>query len=129
MAFAPELPSFNLLADFWPNPTTPATHPPGALAIPCQLYFDPRHGGDDKIVSTTQNEVAVYLRIPAHLVTAGTIDPKRISGWRLMHPPMARPFYYVSMWWEFMHWGFPNEYVLVRVLQANANLAPPDVTR
>lgn len=104
MAFFP--PSFNLTMNVWLGGVNPLTNPPDLLGIPCQLYRYSR--------LTTASPSAI-IRIP---VVAGWTDGPAVA-FATTNPIAECPagagvFYRVNaaVW---MHRGFSNEYVALRV--------------
>lgn len=110
MAFT--LPNFNLLADRWVSPNTPAAGAPDFLAIPCQLYVNSRGLLDITPGDFTAWVPPIYIRLQV-----GAIPPVKDDIYEVI-PGSAD--YYKVRWTQSIHKGFPNEYIVVLVEQCDA---------
>lgn len=115
MAFS--LPTFNLVCNIWIPHDSPGDGPASHQLIPCQLYLNSRVGADQEYGTSWAWSPSIILRLPiAELVAweqAGIIEI-----------PSGNPDYYIPRLKERMHRGFPNEYLVMYVDQANAAGVP-----
>lgn len=116
-------PTYNLSATFWGAGHIPSTHAPDGI-IAFQHYLQPRLTGMwepafDNVVEPPiqfRIEPATYLvlRANSHSVIAPNAIVKTILGWTDAN---GLTWYYRVKWWEWMHPGFPNAYIVMDVSQ------------
>jgi len=112
-----EVPRFNLLADVWNAGHTPAIDDPDEENVPCQFYLYSRGTFS---VDPCQLELYVppiWLRFPsdrAAVVSAGQVFE--------VEPESGR--YFRARFKEIMHYGFPNQYLIVVVVQCGSDGIP-----
>jgi hypothetical protein len=123
------LPVFNKVASWWEAGTIPASDPPTAVDVPIQFYVRSQWLSYDTVGFENQNGMFPFVRFPKAKLVDLTVNPTRGSIWGIVDPDLGTIFYYRSRWWEFTHWGFPNEYISVQVEQCTSAGTVPDEDR
>jgi len=111
------LPQFNLLARVWYVPRRFSSGAPDAVDVPCQLYVYSRPLMDVQYGEKTLWVPPVTLRLPK----------EKVGTWAqmgLVECPSGSERYYLTRWKEWMHLGFPNEYLIAMVDQCTAEGDP-----
>jgi len=99
---AVSLPQFNLLMDIWTIGTTPAVDPPAFTGVPVQVYVRSKADIDTYQVNIEEWIPPIYLRHPLGGPKLGRGDIVQV-----LHLPLD---YYLVVWCQNLHMGFPNEY-------------------
>jgi len=111
MAFTP--PQFNVTCDIWNPPHLPFSDLPDVEDQECQFYITPK--GDGNLTEGppfTSFPPPLYLRLPAAVTAIWR------ALWMVECPP-ASGRYYRAVFKEIVHLGFPNQYLLVILTQAD----------
>lgn len=101
------LPNFNILCDVWILPAKPADGPPTHVDIPCQLYRNSRLADN--------NSPRAQLRLSTLSSPLVPTSGSGAAGNPIVECPSGSGNFYRAERGEFMHRGFPNEYVSVDV--------------
>jgi hypothetical protein len=124
MAFT--LPNYNLNANFYVKGVLPGTGPLWAT-IPVQLYIYSRAPFGRGVNAATQGNPVLICRVTSGLL--GTF-PGNLVGATLALPDVKLTWaYYVIVWWDVVHKGFPNEYLMLQLAQCDGNAVTPDSRR
>jgi hypothetical protein len=109
------LPQFNLLADVWYCGRVPDDGDPDAENITVQLYLNPRgpFGMNDQFTEFTTLFPPMFVRMPLSAVS----EWEQSNIWEI---PAESGRYYLVVFKERMHQGFPNEYLLAQCVQCDA---------
>jgi len=98
------LPDFNLFMDWWDHPDVPVTDPASIEDIPCQLYRNSR-GGD---TNTPRAQIRISVDWVGILIMPTTSGA---AGNPCVECPKGSGAYYRIDRGEWVHRGFPNEYL------------------
>lgn len=111
------LPVFNLSANIW-RAATPTTDPPDVVSV-AQLYFNTRGLFDITPTVDTEWEPPIYLRVPAgtDIRHNDQVEVADGDGW-----------FYRVRWFDRVHRGFPNEYLVAVLEQVIVPTPPPPVS-
>jgi len=111
------VPNFNLLADVWNAGHTPADDPPDEENVPCQFYLYSRGTFDVDPCELELYTPPIWLRFQS--VDAGIVSLGQVFE---VEPETGR--YYRARFKEIMHYGFPNQYLIVVVVQCTSDGIP-----
>lgn len=127
------LPQFNKLMAMWRPGHLPSVDPAdGSYEV--QLYVISRPTVDvtqENIImppATTTWVPGVYVRLPLTLF-GDYSDPYVGTIWGNEIGPVPFQAYWRVVWWEVMHFGFPNEYICMQCIQCDQFGASPDPRR
>lgn len=111
------LPNFNLIADAWYAPNTPAIAGPDLILVACQLYLQSKGMLDIQPGQPHYWVPPIYLRLDP----AGA--PYSVLAWivGIPDPITTLPLYFRVRYKEWMHAGFPNQYPAWIVEQCDAD--------
>lgn len=115
MAFTP--PDFNVLANLWFGTNTPNTGLFDFENQACQLYVTSRGPFDVDGLLPNNFSPPIYFRMP------WASD----SNWRetqIVECPAGSLRYYRVRWKEYMHVGFPNQYLVIILNQCDGDGNP-----
>ena len=115
MAFTP--PTFNLLADLWFCGNKPADGDPDFEDQSCQLYLPSRVVLAFDRVEHNYLISGIQLRLPAEAAV-------NWASLNIAEVPAESGRYFLAQFKEYQHAGFPNQYLLVVVLQCDENGEP-----
>lgn len=122
------LPNFNLGMDFWAPGLSPGAGDPNTLHKSCQYYEPTRtifqYGEPGASLSPL---VPIEIRCPIDIL--GLYAGPYISGIIGLKDSTNTHRYYRVVWWDIVHWQFPNEYFLCHVLQCDNFGNVPDSSR
>ena len=105
------LPNFNLSARIWTGGSTPSGGAPTLTGIPCQLYVHSKGVYGDFPVGTFQTIPTILFRFPVGLYAPAVGD--------IIDSVSPINDYYLVGFSQKIHAGFPNQYLLVSVLQCD----------
>jgi len=111
------LPVFNLTANVWNAGKNPAADDPDWEGVSCQFYIYSRHSTDIQPCELELYTPVVQVRLP--IAAAGPWVDGQI--WEV---EAGSERYYRARWKERLHYGFVNEYLVVIVVQCNAEGLP-----
>lgn len=118
-------PSFNRPYQLWLTGNFPPSAPDWAAS--CQLYVAPRPFVPVFKPSPTPGVPDIYIRVDNDLYnllatpfTDALFEVQDVWGFG---------WYYLVMWWEYVHQGFPNEYIQLAVFQCDQLRTVPDPNR
>jgi len=119
MAFIPTLPTFNLMGDY--------LGPPSVSDVPFQLYWPSRSLLDIQANARTLWVPPIYVRLGKDFLDYA---PTPWVGKLFRYEATDEETYYFKIrWWEYLHVGFPNEYLVWLVEQCNSSGVCPDPDR
>jgi len=104
-------PAYNLLMSVWLGGTPPDGNPPAAVDIPCQVYINPRYFIDIHEADTGYYTPPIIIRVPKGQITLRRTDIVLVSG--------SPRDYYKIHWGQWMHKGFPNQYIIYQAGQTD----------
>lgn len=120
------LPQFNTLMDVWPAGQTPAGGP-FAYQIDAQFYIHSRMDIDVDELGLPGFVPNILIRTDktikdneANVVNKCILGFKDASGFDC---------YYIVKWWDWMHYGFTNQYLCLFCWQCDDNGISPDNRR
>jgi hypothetical protein len=111
------VPQFNLLCDIWNAGHVPSVDDPDAENVPCQFYLYSRGTFDVQPCELELYTPTIWIRLPIG-ETANFV-----SG-QVFECPAESGRYYRARFKERMHQGFPNEYLIVVVVQCTEDGVP-----
>lgn len=121
------LPDFNLVASVWVAPNTPFGGGPADFTNkPCQLYVQNRPVLSYTQVNGAADDPIVIIRVDYK--TFDDMGPLLKSVWQIVDQ-FANKWFYSVCWWEYIHRGFPNEYIEMQCVQSDNAGVPPDGNR
>jgi len=106
-------PSFNLLGAIWKSPDLPEDGPGSSVDVPMQLYLGSRGQARDEEEFGVFQSTTIYVRMPITQVAPW------VTAW-LIECPQGSGRYYLPTFKERMHQGFVNEYLVMVVVQCDA---------
>jgi len=106
-------PNFNLLASVWNAGNTPFGGAADYTGVTCQFYIYSRDSTDIQPCELELYTPVIQIRLP---VAAGT---PWVNG-QVFEVEEGSGRYYRARFKERVHYGFPNEYLVVIVVQCNA---------
>lgn len=111
------VPNFNLLADVWDSGHNPAANDPDEENVPCQFYLYSRGTFDVQPCELELYTPPIWLRFPKN-------QEAIVNASQVFEVPAESGRYYRARFKERMHQGFPNEYLIVVVVQCNDEGVP-----
>jgi len=118
-------PDLNVTMDWWNHTHTPSSGAPDVSGEPCQLYIATRPSPALYPDGTSP----IYYMQPVIIRVASTFVVLRAlyqSYAGILAPATGITWYYRIRWWEYAHFGFPNEYVQLFCSQCTNHGAEPD---
>lgn len=119
-------PAFNLSLLWWNTTHIPNVDPADAT-VDGQLYFNSKPFADIVRADPTQWEPCNTIRIPISFFSA--VARPYIQTFFGVPGPGGTLWYYRVRFWDFVHRGFSNEYLLFVVDQCTGAGAIPDSSR
>jgi len=111
------VPQFNLLMDVWFSGHVPSVDLPDAENVPVQFYLYSRGTFDVQPCELELYTPPIWLRLP-------TSETANFVSGQVFECPAESGRYYRARFKERMHQGFPNEYLIVVVVQCNSAGVP-----
>jgi len=121
------LPDWNIAADWWQVADLPTTNPPTIAAYPAQMYYATRTGFAEKQVLSVADIRLVEFRVKIGFIVAVTL-PIVGSVFQILDAA-GNKWNYLVQYWDYVHFGFPNEYVALLCCQCDTAGTPPDTAR
>lgn len=107
------VPNFNVLVDVWDAGAVPADDDPDYENVTCQFYVYSRVSFDVQPCELELYTPAIQVRMPVSTAAIWA------SG-QIFECPAESARYYRARFKERVHLGFPNEYLVVYVVQCNS---------
>ena len=113
--------------DWWTQVDLPATNPPTIVGTFAQLYYATRTGFSEKQVLSVADIRLIEIRVNVAFVGLGN-QPYVGSVFGILDQ-FGNTWTYLVQYWDFVHFGFPNEYVAFLCCQCDFSGTPPDTAR
>lgn len=123
------LPDFNLALDWWQPANVPVVGPPDYAGVPAQLFLPSRSPFNAQFGFLNVPTWYVQIRTPTNFKTLTGIPPPYVSSIFANNVEAGWPWYYIVIWWQTQHLGFPNEYTLFECVQCSTLGIYPDPGR
>lgn len=125
MAFS--LPNFNIPGDVYINPNLPSSGTPDLTGVLAQVYLHSRGDWDMTPANNDEWNPTIHLRFDfSTLAVFGYLQVKNIWTYTDVN---GFVYNYRCRWWDVVHPGFSNQYLLWLCEQVDKNGNSPDPFR